>query len=73
MKPPETEPAAFIAFAVVDGLLRKLVSRHTITAIDAQELIANIISDLKVSPRSAAQEIVPVLEKMIEEYRKQHR
>lgn len=72
-KPPATEPAALIAFAIIDALLRKLVAQQSIMAGEAADMLSGIVADLRASGRPAAKRVVPILEEMLKEYRKQAR
>ncbi len=72
-QPPGTHPSALIAFSLVDALMRRLVRQQTIVPEDAIGMIEGIVADLRASNRSVIGEVVHVLEKMLQEYRKQTR
>lgn len=71
--PPETQPAALVAFSIVDALMRQLVRQQTIMPEDAVEMLTGIVSDLRSSSRSGTAEVITLLEKMLKEYRDQTR
>ena len=72
-KPPGAGVSELVAFALIDGLLRRLVAQQTIMAADAANMIEGIISDVRALNLSTGERAIPVLEEMLREYRKQAR
>jgi len=73
VRSPGTETAAVVAFSIVDALLRQLVAQQTILPEEAVDMLSGIITDLQSSTYAAAKPAIPVLEEMLQEYRKQTR
>ena len=73
MQSPGTETAALVAFSLLDALMRRLVRQQTIMPEDAVDMLQATLRDLKGSTLAAAKPAIPVLEEMLQEYRKQTR
>ena len=66
--PPETGPSAFIAFAVVNELLRTLVAKGTLEPADAAALLERAVDSVRGPIRHAADEAITVMQEMRSEY-----
>jgi polyhydroxyalkanoate synthesis regulator phasin len=73
IEPPGTEPAALIAFSLVESLLRRLVEQETLAPEEAADMLADIIAEIKLANLSGAEAAIPVLEEMLQEYRRRVR
>ena len=66
-KPPGTDEAAFLAFALVDALVNTLIEKGVLTRSDANGMLRSIIEDLKADSRHLSKPTAKFLGKMIEE------
>jgi hypothetical protein len=69
-KPPGAGVSELVAFSLIDGLIRGLVARNVISSSDAADLISGVVEDVRLLKLAAGRQAIPVLEEMLDEYRK---
>jgi hypothetical protein len=68
MQPPGTPEAAYLAFAIVDELIRTLVGRGDLTKQDATDLLRRTIATM--GTKALAANCATIVKELIAEYSK---
>ena len=69
--PPGAGVSEFIAFAILDELIRTLVDAGRLTRSDAAGIIERVLDRVRGSTIGPVDKAVRVLKEMLDEYRKQ--
>ncbi len=64
---PGTDEAAFLAFAIVDELINKLIAKGVLTQADTLAMLDSLVDRLGEEPRALAKPGAEFLRKMIAE------
>lgn len=70
-KPPGAGVSEFVAFAILDELIRTLVDSGQLTRNEAADMIGRVLTRVSGTNVGPAKQAVRVLKEMLDEYRKQ--
>jgi polyhydroxyalkanoate synthesis regulator phasin len=69
-KPPGTNVSDFVAFAILDELIRTFVDHGDLTHHEAAAMLERVIANVRAHNASAAGAAIAALEEMLREYRR---
>ena len=67
--PPGTEDSAFLTFAILDELIRTITNKMFLTHDETADMLGRIEGSVRSLKRPQAKRCLPIIQKMLDEYR----